>query len=54
MFRPFESTEYLKPAVLARVRERYPQYLNAPTEWQEPSLSSLEHYALEQKPAPPI
>jgi len=54
MFRPFESVDYLKPAVLARVRERYPQYLNAPTEWYEPSLSSLEHYALEQKPAPAI
>ena len=54
MFRAFDSVEYLKPAVLARVRERYPQYLTAPTEWYEPSLSSLEHYALEQKPAPAI
>jgi hypothetical protein len=38
---------------LARVRERYPLYLEAPTEWKEPSLSSLENYAREQQPAPP-
>jgi len=38
--------------VVARVKERYPQYLTAPEKWQEPSLSSLEHYAREQKPAP--
>jgi hypothetical protein len=39
--------------VLARIRERYPKYLTAPEVWEEPSLSSLEHYAREQKPAPP-
>jgi hypothetical protein len=39
--------------VLARVKERYPQYLTAPDKWEEPSLSSLEHYAREQRPAPP-
>lgn len=38
--------------VLERVKERYPQYLTAPEVWVEPSLSSLEHYAREQKPAP--
>jgi hypothetical protein len=41
------------PAVIARVRERYPKYLVAPEEWKEPSLSSLENYARTQKPAPP-
>ena len=53
IFRPSETLEYYPPAVIARVRDRYPQYLEAPTKWYGPSLSSLEHYALEQKPAPP-
>ena len=39
--------------VLERVKQRYPQYLTAPQVWEEPSLSSLEHYAREQTPAPP-
>jgi hypothetical protein len=29
-----------------------PKYLDAPTEVYGPSLSSLEHYAIEQQPAP--
>jgi Protein of unknown function (DUF1838) len=47
-----ETTDYHKPQVMARVKAKYPQYLEAPTKWYGPSLSSLEHYALEQKPAP--
>lgn len=39
--------------VLARVRQRYPKYLTAPEVWEEPSLSSLEHYARDQTPAAP-
>ena len=54
MFRPHETTDYFTPAVLERVHRLYPQYLTAPTAWYGPSLSSLEHYALEQKPAPPL
>jgi len=27
--------------------------LDAPTKWEEPSLTSLEWYAREQEPAPP-
>jgi hypothetical protein len=53
MFSSQETLDFYKPAVLARVRERYPQYLEAPTKWYGPSLSSLEHYAREQQPAPP-
>lgn len=34
------------------VRAKYPKYLTAPDKWEEPSLSSLEWYAREQKPAP--
>lgn len=47
-----DTTDYHDPRVIARVRARYPQYLEAPTKWYGPSLSSLEHYASEQKPAP--
>jgi hypothetical protein len=52
MFTKSDSLDRFNPAVLARVRERYAGYLSAPTSWYGPSLSSLEHYALEQKPAP--
>jgi hypothetical protein len=52
MFTSGDTLDYYKPAVLERVRKRYPQYLEAPTRWYGPSLSSIEHYALEQKPAP--
>lgn len=51
-FRPSDTLDYHPQKVITRVRERYPQYLEAPTKWYGPSLSSLEHYALEQKPAP--
>lgn len=51
-FRPADTLAFHSPKVIDRVRKRYPQYLEAPTKWYGPSLSSLEHYALEQKPAP--
>jgi hypothetical protein len=35
------------------VAKNFPLYLDAPTEWKEPSLSSIENFAREQKPAPP-
>jgi hypothetical protein len=53
MFTSGDSLDYFRPAVLERVRRRYPQYMTAPTHWYGPSLSSIEHYALEQQPAPP-
>jgi hypothetical protein len=40
------------PDVQKRVQERYPKYVNAPEKWGGESLSSLEHYVREQKPAP--
>lgn len=52
MFTKSDTLDRFKPSVIARVRERYPSYLTAPTEWYGPSLSSLEHYSIEQKPAP--
>ena len=51
-FQPADTTDYHSAPVLERVRSRYPQYLTAPKQWYGPSLSSLEHYAQEQKPAP--
>jgi hypothetical protein len=41
------------PQVLARIKAKYPQFLTAPTKWYGPNYSSIEHYAREQKPAPP-
>jgi hypothetical protein len=52
IFRPSRTLDYYPPGVVDRIRERYPTYLTAPTEWYGPNYSSLEHYALEQKPAP--
>lgn len=42
-----------KKKVLDYTSRRHPHMLHAPMEWSEPSLSSLENYALTQKPAPP-
>lgn len=39
--------------IIEYIAKNYPQYLDAPTEWKEPSLSSLEWYAREQEPVPP-
>lgn len=51
-FTSVADLDRVDPAVLARVRERYPQYLTAPEKWTEPSFSSLENYARTQTPAP--
>ena len=52
VFRTYRDTKYFPAPVLARIRERYPQYMTAPSSWYGPNYSSLEHYAREQKPAP--
>jgi len=39
-------------ATLDYVQKHHPKYLQAPATWEDPSLSSLEWYAKEQKPAP--
>ena len=51
MFTTRRDVSQFSPAVLARVTERYPKYLSAPTEWTEPSYSSLENYTRTEKPA---
>jgi hypothetical protein len=52
IFRAEPTPDYIPPKVMARIKTRYPSYLNAPTKWYGPNYSSLEHYAMEQKPAP--
>lgn len=39
--------------IVEHIAKNYPKFMDAPTEWEEPSLSSLEWYAREQEPAPP-
>ncbi len=53
MFTKSDTLDHFNPAVIERVRKRYPQYLTAPATYYGPSLSSIEHYAIEQQPAPP-
>jgi hypothetical protein len=38
--------------VLDYAHKHYAKYFDAPEAWSEPSLSSLEHYARQQQPAP--
>jgi hypothetical protein len=53
VFRPARTLDYFPAPVLGYIRTHYPSFLTAPTKWYGPNYSSLEHYALEQKPAPP-
>ena len=46
--------QVLARSTLDYVEKHYAKYFEAPTEWVEPSLSSIERYALEQKPAPAL
>ena len=47
-----DGVENLPPEVLAYTEKHYPQYLEAPTEWQEPNLTTWETYAAERTPVP--
>jgi hypothetical protein len=51
IFRSSRTLDYYPKPVLDYVRAHLPGYLTAPTHWYGPNYSSLEHYALEQKPA---
>ncbi|MCP4925172.1 MAG: DUF1838 domain-containing protein [Gammaproteobacteria bacterium] len=42
----------LSRQVLDYVEKHYAKYFKAPDKWEEPSLSSLERYAIEQQPVP--
>lgn len=48
----YNTDEVLSPKIRAYAKKHHPEYFEAPTEWKEPSWSSLEHYAAEQTPAP--
>lgn len=48
----YDNMDMLSPKIRAYAEKHYPTFFEAPTEWEEPSWSSLEHYAHEQTPAP--
>lgn len=48
----FNDIERIERRCLDYVEKHFPKYLTAPDRWEEPSLSSLEHYARERTPAP--
>lgn len=48
----YDTMDVVSPQVLEYAKKHYPKYFNAPDKFEEPSLSSLERYALEQTPAP--
>jgi hypothetical protein len=52
IFRPSRTLDYHPPAVIERIKAKYPSFMTAPTTWYGPNYTSLEHYAREQKPAP--
>jgi len=47
-----EGVEGLPPHILEYTQAKYPDYLTAPTEWQEPNVSSYEVYEREMEPQP--
>jgi len=53
VFRANPTPDYIPAKVLDRIKSKYPSFMNAPTKWYGPNYSSLEHYTMEQKPAPP-
>jgi hypothetical protein len=48
----YNHLDMLSPKVRAYAEKHFPMYFDAPTEWKDPSLSSLEDYKRTQKPAP--
>lgn len=48
----YDSFKYVPDDLIKRCEERYPKFLQAPTEDYGPSLSSLENYIRTQRPAP--
>jgi hypothetical protein len=53
IFRANPTPDYIPAKVLDRIKTKYPSFMTAPTKWYGPNYSSLEHYTMEQKPAPP-
>ena len=51
--RSFKRVPFFSRNVLDYAEKHYAKYFTAPEKWtDQPSLSSLEHYARQQKPAP--
>jgi hypothetical protein len=48
----YNNNDMMSPKIRAYAMKHHPTYFNAPTKWEDPSWSSLEHYAKEQTPAP--
>ncbi|MDO6475131.1 DUF1838 family protein [Alteromonas sp. 1_MG-2023] len=48
----YHDDSILSEPVRAYAKKHFAKYFSAPEKWEDPSLSSLEHYALEQAPAP--
>jgi hypothetical protein len=48
----YNNNDMMSPKIRAYAKKHHPTYFNAPTKWEDPSWSSLEHYAKEQTPAP--
>jgi hypothetical protein len=53
IFSCYDDVNRSKKNVLDYTAKHFPQMRHAPTDWNIPSLSSLQNYALTQKPAPP-
>jgi len=52
VFRADYTPDFIPKPVLDYIKTHHPDYMTAPTTWYGPNYSSLEHYAMEQKPAP--
>lgn len=48
----YDDLDMLSPKVREYAEKHHPKFFDAPTKWEDPSLSSLEDYARTQKPAP--
>jgi hypothetical protein len=48
----YDDINMIDRKVLDYAEKKFPKYLTAPDKWEEPSLSSLEWYSRQQKPAP--
>lgn len=47
-----DDPSFIPEKILKYTETNYPEFMEAPTEWYEPSFSSLENYAIQQTPAP--
>ena len=48
----YDDINQIDRTVLDHTEKHYPKFMQAPEMWKDRSLSSLENYSLEQKPAP--